>query len=114
DAGGDDLERTMSEPANEIDLELGGQGRDGFEDTKCFDDSTCPICLAVYNPTDMVCELKCGHLFHEKCLVSWFLSSSASNCPICRTNAVVRMPAPVVTHHTEWKYPDWSIPGLAV
>lgn len=67
--------------ADSIDLESGKcgdcekyhseerAGRFGFVH-RCFEGSSCPICLSDYNPTDMVCELKCGHLFHEECLLS--------------------------------------------
>ncbi|EER12467.1 hypothetical protein Pmar_PMAR009923, partial [Perkinsus marinus ATCC 50983] len=28
----------------------------------------CAVCLGEYKPDDPVCELECGHVFHEDCL----------------------------------------------
>ncbi|KAF4651765.1 hypothetical protein FOL47_000187 [Perkinsus chesapeaki] len=44
----------------------------------------CAVCLGEYKPDDMVCELECGHVFHEDCLFKWFLRSDNVQCPLCR------------------------------
>ncbi|KAF4693279.1 hypothetical protein FOZ60_011503 [Perkinsus olseni] len=44
----------------------------------------CAVCLGEYKPDDMVCELECGHVFHEDCLFKWFLRSDNIQCPLCR------------------------------
>ena len=31
-------------------------------------------------------KTKCGHCFHEQCLMTWFMTSITSTCPMCRTN----------------------------
>tara|TARA_B100000925_G_C21978554_1_gene461240 strand:- start:401 stop:1186 length:786 start_codon:yes stop_codon:yes gene_type:complete len=39
------------------------------------------------NPDKQVEKLKCGHVFHAKCIKQWFLkidSDSSGNCPMCR------------------------------
>jgi hypothetical protein len=30
---------------------------------------------------------RCGHSFHEACLLEWWLSSGATTCPLCRQDA---------------------------
>ncbi|KAF4693277.1 hypothetical protein FOZ60_011501 [Perkinsus olseni] len=44
----------------------------------------CAICLGEFEDEEMVCELKCGHIFHEECLHGWFVSSRKPRCPVCR------------------------------
>lgn len=43
----------------------------------------CTICLDEFNDDDDIIELKCGHHFHEECIVHWFKTCS-NKCPICR------------------------------
>ena len=35
-----------------------------------------------------VCKLKCGHVFHRECILSWFesepINNTESSCPVCR------------------------------
>jgi hypothetical protein len=53
-----------------------------YVDNRSNDD--CPICL---NELDKgVCKLRCGHLFHCRCIKSWAKSSSYGkiSCPLCR------------------------------
>jgi len=40
----------------------------------------CIICLE--EPKKKCCQLKCGHIFHKRCINKWFRTSSS--CPICR------------------------------
>lgn len=40
----------------------------------------CPICLDIMG---VGIVLRCGHVFHEKCIESWKLRNES--CPICRT-----------------------------
>ncbi|EER18417.1 conserved hypothetical protein [Perkinsus marinus ATCC 50983] len=46
----------------------------------------CAVCLGEYKSDDLVCELECGHVFHEDCLFKWFLRSGNAQCPLCRYN----------------------------
>lgn len=41
----------------------------------------CTICME-FNENFQVVATKCGHLYHETCLLEWFKQSSA--CPTCR------------------------------
>ena len=42
----------------------------------------CLICLNQFNENDKVSLIKCGHVYHSKCLSLWFIKKKS--CPICR------------------------------
>ena len=45
----------------------------------------CSICLDTVDPkTTGRVETSCGHVFHFKCISSWFSKQDESNCPMCR------------------------------
>lgn len=43
---------------------------------------SCCICCDILLPDSVLLHLKCGHLFHEKCLLEWMKRSKT--CPQCR------------------------------
>ena len=56
--------------------------RAAVEDGKCLVhlSHTCAICLEATKRSDK--RLKCKHVFHNKCIMTWFETSI--ECPICR------------------------------
>ena len=42
----------------------------------------CSICQEEYLDQDLLVDLKCHHIFHEECLLSWVKTNGV--CPICR------------------------------
>jgi len=47
---------------------------------------TCPVCLDDFDVGDELSwsrELKCRHVFHSECLLSWLMKND--ECPVCRT-----------------------------
>lgn len=44
---------------------------------------TCPIC---YEEVGSGSQLKCGHMFHEKCIGTWFMKKTT--CPMCRYDVI--------------------------
>ena len=49
------------------------------------DHMDCSICLdAVDAKTTGRVEMTCAHVFHFKCLASWFSKKNESTCPLCR------------------------------
>lgn len=42
--------------------------------------SECPICLEIFQPTDLVVKPRCHHLYHSNCLAGW----TQGTCPLCR------------------------------
>ena len=48
-------------------------------------DSNCVICLDKFKENGFKRDLKCGHIFHKKCIDKW-LKNHSGNCPICRKN----------------------------
>lgn len=44
----------------------------------------CGICIDFFKEGEIWKEIICGHLFHYKCLYSWLVTMSGSNCPMCR------------------------------
>ena len=47
------------------------------------DKETCSICIEPMIDGDELLQLRCDHLFHKQCIVSWLQKSL--NCPMCRT-----------------------------
>ena len=45
-------------------------------------DATCSICLGMYKEGQQLFVLKCGHVYHEDCILTWFDQDIV--CPICR------------------------------
>lgn len=47
---------------------------------------TCACCLDDFTNSDLVALLPCGHVFHEDCVMRWFVTqASAGVCPMCRS-----------------------------
>lgn len=44
----------------------------------------CPICYDELNEENIVVIIKCGHIFHKKCINRWL--NQNFSCPICRKN----------------------------
>jgi len=41
----------------------------------------CIICLDEFNEGGTVSLIKCGHIYHTKCLYTWFITKNT--CPVC-------------------------------
>lgn len=50
-----------------------------------YDKKECPICFENLKIKDEVYLIKCGHLFHKKCLKLWIQKYNI-NCPTCRVD----------------------------
>lgn len=48
----------------------------------------CPICLEDMRFRQHGIRLKCGHLFHKKCVNTWLSRDDTLRCPTCRTPSV--------------------------
>ena len=44
----------------------------------------CSICQEKFGFLDKICELPCGHRFHQDCVNNWF--KQKTTCPLCRYN----------------------------
>ncbi|XP_071519097.1 uncharacterized protein [Panulirus ornatus] len=69
------------------------QGPSIEEGTKI--EESCSICLEALIASPTV-PLQCQHVFHEKCIKDWLRRQS--NCPICRTFALMTDEYPSLTH----------------
>ncbi|KAG7171464.1 E3 ubiquitin-protein ligase TTC3-like 2 [Homarus americanus] len=58
-------------------------------------EESCSICLEALNASPTV-PLQCQHVFHEKCIKDWL--KRQSNCPNCRTFALMTDEYPSLTH----------------
>jgi hypothetical protein len=47
-----------------------------------YDIHQCPICLEEYNEGTQIRILRCNHIYHDNCIVSWLKSQGA--CPYCK------------------------------
>jgi len=57
------------------------------DDKLIKDEEKCVICLDNYKVNEYKRELKCGHVFHKKCIDKWFKKRSDNkSCPLCRNN----------------------------
>lgn len=45
-------------------------------------DKTCTICLDEFKVNDFVTILPCKHIYHQKCIFSWF--DTHNDCPLCK------------------------------
>jgi hypothetical protein len=55
----------------------------------CIDKDTvieCSICLSTCDARIFI-KLKCGHLFDEECILTWF--SQRNTCPMCRSSDLI-------------------------
>mmetsp|Transcript_43466 Transcript_43466/g.112259 ORF Transcript_43466/g.112259 Transcript_43466/m.112259 type:complete len:412 (+) Transcript_43466:130-1365(+) len=55
----------------------------GTEDDKTYA-SECPICLADWDPQDIIKITACGHAFHKDCLAGWL--KVERTCALCRSD----------------------------
>lgn len=44
-------------------------------------DTECCVCLCEYDNNDVVHMLPCNHIFHRRCIVTWF--QKQPRCPLC-------------------------------
>ena len=44
----------------------------------------CSICLNDITVLTGVYTTSCGHSFHFRCALTWFINSEVENCPMCR------------------------------
>jgi len=49
---------------------------------KKIKEKECSICIDTFKTRNKVRKLDCGHVFHKKCIDSWF--DKAKTCPLCR------------------------------
>lgn len=45
----------------------------------------CAVCLAEFEEEELVNELECEHIFHNKCIHDWFMKAKQAACPLCRS-----------------------------
>jgi hypothetical protein len=57
---------------------------------------TCAICLDDLSDNERHIGLKCGHVYHSRCIIPWFKSQidngNNPTCPLCKENVRVQMP----------------------
>ena len=46
-----------------------------------YENSQCSICIDEFKESELLKQLKCGHVFHKECLSQWLLNMN--NCPFC-------------------------------
>lgn len=46
----------------------------------------CNICISLVESTELIRQLNCKHIFHKKCIDTWFIKCDEDNihCPMCR------------------------------
>jgi hypothetical protein len=68
-------ERTESDLEDQLEEEEG-------EDLSSS--ALCTICLGEYQCGDRICQVTCGHAFHNSCCEPWM--DSRATCPVCRAD----------------------------
>lgn len=86
DGQGQDFElmKLQTAPSGPVKTVL---GKISVTSKPCIAGSTCSCCLEDFSAEDVVARLPCGHVFHEKCIMNWFLMRASNNCPMCRSRA---------------------------
>ena len=56
--------------------------RQQLMEVKKSSNDICSICLDKFTSASEFAVLKCGHCYHEKCVMTWL--SSNDECPMCR------------------------------
>ena len=62
-------------------------------------DEACPICMEHFEAGCIVRELPCKHIFHDSCVLKWFVKDDT--CPKCRAtiSPTSRLPNATVAGH---------------
>jgi len=47
---------------------------------------TCTMCFEEYKENEYKRTMKCGHVFHKKCIDKWLNKYNKTDCPNCRSN----------------------------
>lgn len=55
-------------------------------------EAVCSICYEDFKYHEKVCELPCGHVFHDTCIREWFKRDPS--CPMCRKELGDKPPPP--------------------
>jgi hypothetical protein len=51
---------------------------------ECWE-TDCAVCLGEFELEEMVRELPCDHIFHNDCILNWFIKAKSPACPLCRS-----------------------------
>lgn len=54
-----------------------------------YEADDCRICLDNFESDNQCLLLKCGHIFHKKCLEDWNHKAAGEDCPLCRTRFTI-------------------------
>lgn len=49
----------------------------------------CPICQCEFEFNEIVIELRCRHIYHEECILSWL--KDENTCPICKESVMAEI-----------------------
>ncbi|CBN77900.1 conserved unknown protein [Ectocarpus siliculosus] len=47
---------------------------------------SCIVCFGDYTYGEELCRLRCGHLYHAKCIDEWLDGENHGWCPLCKTD----------------------------
>lgn len=72
-------------PGNPKNLILKETSTDKINFENCIN---CTICLEEIQRDEKICQLPCGHVFHQECISNWHSSDAnyTRSCPLCRDN----------------------------
>ena len=71
--------------------DMNGMSTHTVDKTDKKNDDMCLICLNEFKTGEKVYKLRCGHIFHENCLVPW--RENHNSCPECRQKIDIDQPA---------------------
>ncbi|CAM9427391.1 unnamed protein product [Ectocarpus sp. 8 AP-2014] len=49
---------------------------------------SCIVCFGDYTYGEELCRLRCGHLYHAKCIDEWLDGENHGWCPLCKTDII--------------------------
>lgn len=77
----------------------------------------CSVCLddlCSCKSSGCVSMRKCGHVFHESCLATWFAQSNRLQCPMCRTDMQSCVPESTMTSLIHTEEPSINVVSVSV
>ena len=85
------IDRDENEDENDSDETQCRVKEINLEEVTIPDDTTCAICIEEINKDNKnqkICQLQCGHFFHQDCISPWVNTileeSNSITCPLCR------------------------------
>ncbi|CDJ36668.1 zinc finger (C3HC4 RING finger) protein, putative [Eimeria mitis] len=83
--GGGRSQQTQRGRTLDASTDAATEDSDAGAQTETHNGYDCCICLSAFEPGDVLLTLRCLHIFHERCIDRWIMTSHSVKCPLCST-----------------------------